>query len=66
MFQESPRVRNFKGGSWDLRKNERRTEQHSIGFPDRRVRGRRMVDKATEGSFASDKLLWVTKSELDE
>lgn len=66
MIHESSLARNFKGGSWDLRKIERRCEQRSIEFPDRRVRSRRMMDKVTEGAFTTEKLQWVTKSDLDE
>jgi len=66
MFHESSSARIYKGGSWDLRKSERRSEQQIIGFPDRRVRSRRRMDLVTEGSFTADKLRWVTKSDLDE
>lgn len=37
----SPASRQFSGGSWDLRKEERRKSQASIDFPDRRKGERR-------------------------
>jgi hypothetical protein len=58
-------LRNFKGGSWDLRKTERRTQLQSIGFPDRRANDRRFGSNAAVSSDA-DMLQWVTKSGLDE
>ncbi len=37
----APASRQFSGGSWDLRKDERRKSQASIDFPDRRKGERR-------------------------
>jgi hypothetical protein len=34
-------ARRFSGGSWDLRKDERRKNQETIPFPDRRSGDRR-------------------------
>ncbi len=38
--------RNFKGGSWDLRKEERRKAQVMIDFRDRRMADRRALPGA--------------------
>ncbi|MEO7427245.1 MAG: hypothetical protein ABI036_18800 [Fibrobacteria bacterium] len=62
-------LRNFKGGSWDLRKSDRRKWLQSIGFPDRRTNDRRcisVVAPAMEIRLAAEMLQWVTKSGLDE
>jgi hypothetical protein len=37
----APNARHFTGGSWDLRKDERRKNQAPISFPDRRSGDRR-------------------------
>jgi len=54
-------LRNFKAGSWDLRKRERRQSQVTIEFPDRRSNERRAADV----KFDQD-LTWVSKPGLDE
>jgi hypothetical protein len=54
-------IRNFKAGSWDLRKRERRQSQVAIEFPDRRSNERRGSDV----EFDRD-LTWVSKPGLDE
>jgi hypothetical protein len=49
-------LRTFKGGSWDLRKNERRQNQIAIAFPDRRRAERREergMDTGSELTWAS-------------
>ncbi len=67
MFKEHSSLRNFKGGSWDLRKNDRRKAQSSIGFPDRRARERRdVVSPADDRAMNVDSLTWLSKSALDE
>jgi hypothetical protein len=57
-------TRNFKGGSWDLRKQERRASQAAIAFPDRRQVDRRAGTNYSE-SFDPD-LTWVRRPRLDE
>jgi hypothetical protein len=59
MLREQMSLRNFKGGSWDLRKDDRRKDQQPIPFADRRQGKRR-------GAEAGDGIQWVTKSDLDE
>lgn len=66
MFREQSSLRNFKGGSWDLRKNDRRKAQSSIAFPDRRAVERRGVTQADDRNLNADSLTWVSKSPLDE
>ncbi len=65
MLREQSSLRNFKGGSWDLRKDDRRKELLEIEFPDRRANSRRANEK-TANVFTVDALHWVTKSDLDE
>jgi hypothetical protein len=65
MLREQSSLRNFKGGSWDLRKDDRRKELREIGFPDRRANPRRANEKADD-VFTVESLQWVTKSDLDE
>lgn len=67
MLKEHSSSRNFKGGSWDLRKDNRRKSQSSITFPDRRSEDRRgVVSQADERAMFLDSLTWVSKSTLDE
>jgi hypothetical protein len=67
MFKDHSSLRNFKGGSWDLRKDNRRKSQSSIPFPDRRsVERRDVVLQAGERAMLLDSLKWVSKSALDE
>lgn len=67
MFKENSSLRNFKGGSWDLRKNERRVAQASIAFPDRRAVERRGLAASSEKrTMSTDSLTWLSKSPLDE
>jgi hypothetical protein len=67
MFKEHSSLRNFKGGSWDLRKDDRRKAQSSIAFPDRRAVERRdVVSQADDRAMNVDSLTWVSKSALDE
>lgn len=56
--------RNFKGGSWDLRKQDRRRYQEAIAFPDRRQNNRRATAQ-DESDPLADSLTWVSKSSLD-
>ncbi|MDQ3000476.1 MAG: hypothetical protein M3Y08_04350 [Fibrobacterota bacterium] len=65
MLKKQSSLRNFKGGSWDLRKLDRRKELHEIGFPDRRANQRRFYEKA-DHRFSMESLQWVNKSALDE
>lgn len=56
-------LRNFKGGSWDLRKEDRRRMQLEISFPDRRRSNRRST---SPGPVSEDgELTWVRPSALD-
>jgi hypothetical protein len=66
MLRENFSIRNFKGGSWDLRKNDRRKAQSIIAFPDRRANNRRTASKSDDRVPEMDSLEWVTKSVLDE
>ncbi|HKP97732.1 MAG TPA: hypothetical protein VJ385_18475 [Fibrobacteria bacterium] len=66
MMEEHMSLRNFKGGSWDLRKDERRKQAQNIGFPDRRRAIDRRKTAQAEDRAAGDILQWVTKSSLDE
>jgi hypothetical protein len=67
MFKEHTTLRNFKGGSWDLRKDDRRKAQLSIAFPDRRAEDRRgLVPQSDDRAMNVDSLRWVSKSALDE
>lgn len=65
MFKEASSLRNFKGGSWDLRKDERRKSPQRIAFPERRLNNRRDADRMENQSITSDVLRWVSKSKLD-
>ncbi|GEM_PF-3498205 len=66
MFREQSSSRNFKGGSWDLRKIDRRKLQATIEFPDRRANDRRAGSQGDDQALGMDGLQWVTKSALDE
>ena len=67
MFREHSSLRNFKGGSWDLRKDDRRKAHSSIAFPDRRAGDRRgLVPQIDDLAMNVDSLRWVSKSVLDE
>ncbi len=57
-------TRNFKGGSWDMRKVDRRREQLTIAFPDRRMSDRRA--SAQEFRILDSELTWSAKPGLDE
>lgn len=57
-------TRNYKGGSWDLRKRERRETQTAIAFPDRRQAERRASTTFSESTDAE--LTWVRRPRLDE
>jgi hypothetical protein len=64
MMMPERATRSFKGGSWDLRKQERRENQTAIGFPDRRQVDRRA---GTNFSDSTDPdLTWVRRPRLDE
>ena len=65
MVDEAAFLRNYKRGSWDLRKIDRRKELTKIDFNDRRSTERRGVSQLEQ--FESvDALKWVPKSKLDE
>jgi hypothetical protein len=66
MFRDQSSLRNFKGGSWDLRKDDRRKAQSTIQFPDRRANDRRLNGQADDAFPGVDSLQWVIKSALDE
>lgn len=57
-------LRKFRGGNWDLRKLDRRKEQMTIEFPDRRKQDRRNAGQ--EEDFSGAGLQWVDPSSLDE
>ena len=58
-------IRNFRGGSWDLRKLDRRKHQLALEFPDRRKHDRRLADQGED--FSGDgQLQWVDPSDRDE
>lgn len=59
-----PSMRNFKGGSWDLRRTERRQAQVEIPFPDRRLFDRR-TGMAEQRGFESE-VTWVSRPRSDE
>lgn len=65
MLREQTSPRSFKGGSWDLRRNDRRKAQEMIAFPDRRSQDRRLTDKEDVSSDL-ESLQWVTSSKLDD
>ena len=57
--------RSFQGGSWDLRKQERRQAQVLIQFPDRRRNERREAKALAEEDSHPD-LTWMSKPGLDD
>lgn len=63
MMNKQSDLRSFRGGAWDLRKVDRRKEQLTIEFPDRRKNDRRNVDQA-EDFTAAGMLQWVEPSDL--
>lgn len=65
MMNKHSDLRSFRRGAWDLRRIERRKEQVTIEFPDRRKDDRRTSDKEEDYS-AAGMLMWVDNSELDE
>lgn len=58
-------LRNFRSGAWDLRRIERRKDQMTIEFPDRRRNDRRNTGGDHEFSPAGN-LLWVDQNDRDE
>lgn len=64
-MKPEPSTRSFQGGSWDLRKRERRQVQVLIPFPDRRRNERRTVQALAEDDSNSE-LKWMSKPGLDE
>lgn len=65
MMNQQTDNRSFRGGSWDLRKLDRRKDQLTIEFPDRRKNDRRLADQAEE--FSGDGLLqWVDPTGRNE
>jgi hypothetical protein len=64
VMMPEPSARNFKDGSWDLRKRDRRQSQVAIPFPDRRLSERRSsLDSSAE---PDSELTWVAKPRWDE
>jgi hypothetical protein len=59
-------LRSFRGGAWDLRKVERRQEQMTITFPDRRKAERRAVTPDAPDFTAAESVLWVEPADRDE
>ena len=66
MLKEQSSLRNFKGGSWDLRRNDRRKAQEMISFPERRAEDRRLTAKADNLFSDLESLQWKSMSGLDE
>ncbi len=68
MFGKESVERSFKGGDWDLRKDERRQVQKVISFPDRRKDERRLTKMHDHYAtrLGIDSLNWVGKTGLDE
>ena len=66
MMNNHSDLRTFRRGAWDLRRIERRKEQMTIEFPDRRKDDRRTADKEEESFSPAGMLMWVDQSELDE
>jgi hypothetical protein len=65
MLNQSTDARKFRGGAWDLRRIDRRRDQVTIAFPDRRKHDRRMADQGED--FSGDGMLqWVDPSDRDE
>ena len=65
MTNQPSDIRKFRGGSWDLRKIERRRNQVAYEFPDRRKNDRRLADQGDDFS-AEGMLQWVDPSDRDE
>jgi hypothetical protein len=59
-------IRSFRGGAWDLRKVERRQEQVTISFPDRRKADRRAASQGEPDFTAGDSVLWIEPADRDE
>lgn len=68
MFEKESLGRSFKGGDWDLRKDERRQVQQVISFPDRRKDERRLTKMHDHYAtrLGIDSLSWVDPIGLDE
>lgn len=64
MMDNHPDLRNFRAGNWDLRRTDRRKEQLTIEFQDRRKLDRRLADQ--DSVSADGDLLWVDSSEWDD
>ena len=60
-------MRSFKGGAWDLRKDDRRKGQREIAFPDRRKVDRRSGQwDGSDTSTSVGLLNWVNRIDEDE
>ncbi len=66
MQKEESFNRQFKGGSWDLRKDERRLKFELIGFPDRRNDERRLTKMHNFYAPRLANVDWVNKPTLDK
>ncbi len=66
MFKDEGFGRNFKKGSWDLRRDERRLHEVSISFPNRRKSGRRLTIDQDSQPLIAENLNWIDKSELND
>ncbi len=66
MFKDEASERNFKKGSWDLRRDERRLQEVVITFPDRRKLSRRLTIDQSSQPLIVENLDWIDKSELNE
>jgi hypothetical protein len=58
--------REFKGGTWDLRKEERRLAQQVITFPERRKDERRLTRMHDHYAAQMEELNWISKTGLNE
>jgi hypothetical protein len=66
MLKNQSDLRNFKGGAWDLRKDDRRKEQRPLSFPDRRQTPRRITELVSSQSDLIGLVSWVDKSGFNE
>ena len=66
MINQLPGGRKFKGGSWDLRTEDRRRAQKAIDFPDQRKDERRLTKMHDHYAYRMGDVNWVDKSGLDE
>jgi hypothetical protein len=66
MTKDILNTRSFKGGAWDLRKDDRRKEQATIAFPERRKNSRRSSLEEVGSTSSIGLLNWVSRLDVDE